>query len=293
MNLHHLNIFLNVANTGSLSASAKAMHISQSALSRELKVFEDRLGVTLFERLPRGMKLTPEGGVLESYAERLFDIAKNAELAMREIVDGKAGHLSIGASNTIGTYILPPLIVELKSTHPEVQVSLFIGNTEQVCKGVEDMRFNLGLIEGPVHNSNLVVEPFRVDELLPVVSASNQFSHQNVITKHELECQCLLLRENGSGMRELTLDLFNQRKIKVKDVIEFNNIEAIKQALISGDGIAWLPSVGMKIEFETGVLTYLSGLDMEISRTLSAVRRKNSTRNTLVDHLIRLLSATR
>lgn len=286
MNLHHLNIFLNVSNCGSISASAKEMHISQSALSRELKVFEERLGIALFERLPRGMMLTPAGRVLENYARSLFAIATDAEQAMRDLARGSTGPLAIGASNTIGLYLLPALMVQLKEHHPGVDVTLFIGNTRQVCDGVREQRFDLGLIEGAVQQAELVTDSVCSDRLLPVVSPSSALCARKTLQHDDLGSQSLLLREPGSGTREQTLNLLQQRGIRPQRIVEFNQTEAIKQALLSGAGIAWLPGRALLTELASGSLVWLSGLDLEISRPLSAVRRKNTPPNRLAEQVI-------
>lgn len=286
MNLHHLNIFLNVSNCGSISASAKEMHISQSALSRELKVFEERLGIALFERLPRGMMLTPAGRVLENYARSLFAIATDAEQAMRDLARGSTGPLAIGASNTIGLYLLPALMVQLKEHHPGVDVTLFIGNTRQVCDGVREQRFDLGLIEGAVQQAELVTDSVCSDRLLPVVSPSSALCTRKTLQHDDLGSESLLLREPGSGTREQTLNLLQQRGIRPQRIVEFNQTEAIKQALLSGAGIAWLPGRALLTELASGSLVWLSGLDLEISRPLSAVRRKNTPPNRLAEQVI-------
>src|ERR1700686_2488603 len=107
MNLRHLLVFRGIAKAGSVNAAARLLHTSQPAVSRELRTLEERLGVLLFDRLPRGMRLTEAGQVLLDYAERIFGLDEAAERAMRELSDLEGGQLAIGASNTIGTYLLP------------------------------------------------------------------------------------------------------------------------------------------------------------------------------------------
>src|SRR5258708_8189549 len=107
MNLRHLSVFHGVAKAGSVNAAARLLHTSQPAVSRELRTLEERLGVLLFDRLPRGMRLTEAGKVLLDYAARIFGLDEAAERAMRELSDLEGGELAIGASNTIGTYLLP------------------------------------------------------------------------------------------------------------------------------------------------------------------------------------------
>jgi LysR family transcriptional regulator, low CO2-responsive transcriptional regulator len=273
MNLHHLAIFHVVAETGSISACAERMHISQPAISRQLKEFESRLGVVLFERMPRGVRLTEAGELLRDYATRLFDIARSAQAAVKELAEAKQGHLAIGASNTIGTYILPRLIAVFRVRHPDVQISMFVGNTEQVSQGVADMRFALGFIEGPLHVGDLKVERFREDEIVPVVSANHPLARKKRVSASDLSGLPLLMREPGSGTREIIETTLTQQGIRPGRMVEFGNAEAIKQAAIHGGGIAFLPRISMPTELAAGELVTLPIRDLTIRRSLSVIRR--------------------
>jgi DNA-binding transcriptional LysR family regulator len=273
MNLHHLAIFHSIAQTGSISACAEHLHISQPAISRQLKEFEQRIGVVLFERLPRGMRLTPPGEVLRDYAVRLFEIARTAEAAARQLSDVRQGHLSIGASNTIGTYILPTLVARFCAAHPSVGISMFVGNTEQVSQGVADLRFMLGFIEGPLHVPDLRVDQFIEDEIVPVTSRDHSLSAKKRPTPADLSGQSLLMREPGSGTRELVERRLQRHGVRPGCVVEFGSTEAIKQAALHGGGVAWLPRVCMSRELAAGELVRLTVKPLTIRRPLSVIRR--------------------
>src|ERR1700746_1506885 len=120
MNLRHLSVFYGVARAGSVNAAARLLHTSQPAVSREVRTLEERLGVVLFDRLPRGMRLTEAGQMLFGYAEKIFALEKAAERAMRELADLEGGQLAIGASNTLGMYLLPALVSDFYIRHPKV-----------------------------------------------------------------------------------------------------------------------------------------------------------------------------
>lgn len=273
MNLHHLAVFHAIAETGSISAASQRLYISQPALSRELKDFEARLGVTLFERMPRGMRLTHAGEVLRDYANRLFDISRMAESAMREIADARQGLLSIGASNTVGTYLLPRMLAVFRRANPGVRIAMYVGNTAQVSQGVADMRFTLGFIEGPLHVSGLVAEPFQKDELVPVVSAQHELLQKKRLVLEDISGQPLLMREKGSGTRELIAELLEQNGIQQGSVMEFGNTEALKQATLHGGGIAWLPLISVTQELREGSLQILPIKRLRVLRPLSIIRR--------------------
>jgi len=275
MNLHHLAIFHAIAETGSISASAERMHISQPAISRQLKEFERRMGVVLFERLPRGMRLTQPGEVLHNYAKRLFEIARTAEAAVRELSDARQGHVSIGASNTVGTYILPSLLARFRRSHPSVGISMFVGNTEQVSQGVHDLRFMLGFIEGPLHVPDLRVDRFIEDEIVPVASRDHPLSGKKRLLAADFSGQALLMREPGSGTRELVETRLQRHGVRPGYIVEFGSTEAIKQAAVHGGGIAWLPRVCMPRELAAGELVSLPVKPLTIRRPLSLIRRSD------------------
>jgi DNA-binding transcriptional LysR family regulator len=273
MNLHHLAIFHAIAETGSISAAALRVHVSQPALSRELKVFESRLGVVLFERQSRGMRLTEPGKVLHTYSTRLFAVAESAQAAMRDFADARAGQLSIGASNTIGTYVLPRYIAEFRKTFPQVGISLFVGNTEQVAQGVADLRFTVGFVEGPIRVEAVTVEAFSRDELIPVVGTEHPLAGRKRATPADINGLPLLMREPGSGTRELIADLLQALGVQTGSIVEFGNTEALKQAAIHGGGIAWLPTISVTRELEEGTLVRLPVKALALQRPLSIIQR--------------------
>lgn len=276
MNMHHLAIFFAVAGTGSLTASARKLHISQPALSRELKTFEERLGVTLFERHSRGMRLTQAGEVLRQYAERLFELEHAAETAMRDIAVGQRGRLSIGASNTIGTYVLPRVLAAFRRERPEVHVTLFVGNTEQVSQGVDDLRFMLGFIEGPLHFEGLRVAVFQDDEIVPVAAPDHPLLDKRRLMVADLRGQPLLVRESGSGTREVIAEKLRRWRLEQNPTMEFGNTEALKRAAVHGGGIAWLPRICMLSELRDGLLRELPLRDLRIVRPLMVLSRESA-----------------
>src|ERR1700738_219896 len=161
MNLRHLSVFHGIAKAGIANAAARHLHTSQPAVSRELRTLEERLGVLLFDRLPRGMRLTEAGKVLLDYAARIFGLDEAAERAIRELSDLEGGELAIGASNTIGTYLLPAFVTSFHVSYPKVSLNLEIGNTLEIVKGVRDSRFALGFIEGRIRDESMEARELR------------------------------------------------------------------------------------------------------------------------------------
>ena len=276
MNLHHLAIFQAIADTGGISAAALRLRISQPALSRELKTFESRLGVQLFERHARGMRLTAPGKVLHAHATRLFSIADSASAAMQDFADARAGQIHLGASNTIGTYVLPHCIARFRAAFPGIGICIFVGNTRQVAEGVADLRFDAGLVEGRVHVEGLDVNRFRRDRLVPVVAAGHPLARRKRPATRHIAGLPLLMREPGSGTRELIIDMLKRLHIAPGEFIELGNAEALKQAAIHGAGIAWLPRISVTGALQDGSLVQLPIPAIELERDFCFVHRSRA-----------------
>lgn len=270
MNLHHLAVFHSVARTGSLSRASDVLHVTQPALSRELRAFEKRLGVQLFERQPRGMQLTEPGRLLAGYAERMFALEAEARAAMAASASARRGRFAIGASNTVGTYVLPAILAAFRRQHPEVDIALHVENTRHVAQGVADMRYLIGFTEGPLHIEGLTARRFRTDVIVPVIAADLNAKAEDPA------CWPLLLREPGSGTRELIDECIAATNMARAPVMEFSNTEALKQAAIHGGGIAWLPRIAIADEIERGVLVIYGGDELQITRELSLITRRDA-----------------
>ncbi|MES2462682.1 MAG: LysR family transcriptional regulator, partial [Armatimonadota bacterium] len=164
MNLNHLNLFYAVAEEGSVSKGAERLHISQPAVSKQLAEFERALGTPLFDRLPKGVRLTEAGRLLHDAARRLFAVEAAAERELRELRGLERGRLAIGASTSIGAYLLPPALAAFHRAHPNVTIHMEVGNTETIQKGLEDGRIDLGFTEGFIHSDALSATVFHEDE---------------------------------------------------------------------------------------------------------------------------------
>lgn len=168
---------------------------------------------------------------------------------------------------------------------------MFVGNTEQVSQGVADMRFMLGFIEGPLHVADLHAERFRDDEIVPVVAPDHPLAGKKRLGANDFSGQPLLMRERGSGTRELIETTLGRQGIRPGSVVEFGNSEAIKQAAIHGGGIAWLPRVSMPRELEDGSLVPLPARNLTIRRTLSLIRRPSGYTGPITGAFLALLQA--
>jgi DNA-binding transcriptional LysR family regulator len=272
MNLRHLLVFHGVARAGSVNAAAKLLHTSQPAVSRELRTLEQRLGVPLFDRLPRGMRLTEAGQVLLSYAERIFGLEQEAERSLRELADLEGGELAIGASNTLGTYLLPALVTAFHIRYPKVNLDLRIGNTQEVIKGVLDSRFALGFVEGRVRDDAIEAKEFRRDRIVAVVSPGHSLAKARAPTWRSLAESPSILREPGSGTREIVERAFTRHRVALRCGLQIGSSEALKRAALEGGGIGWISELCVVEELRSGRLIELKTPNLSLERPLYSLR---------------------
>jgi DNA-binding transcriptional LysR family regulator len=261
MNLRHLSVFHGIAKAGSVNAAARLLHTSQPAVSRELRTLEERLGVLLFDRLPRGMRLTEAGKVLLDYAARIFGLDEAAERAMRELSDLEGGELAIGASNTIGTYLLPAFVTSFHVSYPKVSLNLEIGNTQEIVKGILDSRFALGFIEGRIRDDAMEAREFRRDRIVAVVAPQQALAESPSI-----------LREPGSGTREIVERAFARHRLALHCGLQINSSEALKRAAMAGGGVGWISELCVVEELRLGRLVELKTAGLALERPLYTLK---------------------
>jgi DNA-binding transcriptional LysR family regulator len=275
MNLRHLSVFHGVAKAGSVNAAARLLHTSQPAVSRELRTLEVRLGVPLFDRLPRGMRLTEAGQVLLSYAERIFGLEAAAERAMRELADLEGGHLAIGASNTLGTYLLPAFVAAFHTRYPQVTLNLHVGNTQEIVKGLLDSRFTLGFVEGRVRGEAteaIEAREFRRDRIVAVVAPGHSLAKKREVSVRALAEAPAILREPGSGTREIVEHAFTMHRLELRCGLQISNTEALKRATTEGAGVGWISELCVVEELRSGGLIALKTPRLSLERPLYSLR---------------------
>jgi DNA-binding transcriptional LysR family regulator len=272
MNLRHLSVFHGVAKAGSVNAAARLLHTSQPAVSRELRTLEERLGVLLFDRLPRGMRLTEAGQVLLDYAERIFGLEEAAERAIRELADLESGQLAIGASNTIGTYLLPALVASFHVRYPKVSLNLEVDNTEEIVKGVLDSRFVLGFVEGRIRNPAIEAQEFRRDRIVAVVSPQHPLAKARAPSVRSLAESPSIMREPGSGTREIVERAFARHRLTLHCGLQINSSEALKRAALEGGGVGWISELCVVEELRSGRLVALKTPRLSLERALYTLR---------------------
>jgi len=270
MNFTHLLAFFEVARAGSVAGGAQRLRISQPAVSREIREIEQRLGLVLFDRLPRGVSLTQAGTLLFGYAERIFALSDAAESSMKELAGLGAGQLKIGASATIGVYLVPDLIARFTATFPAVNVELTVTNTQLVEEGLRNEEFALGFIEGPYDDTRLQAKPIGADEIVLVAAAERPRTAQK-LRAQDLVAQSVILREPGSGTRAVVETAYASIGLQMEPLMSVSNTEAIKRMLLAQRAVAYVSSLSVRDEVRRGELEVLDVADLRIERALHMV----------------------
>ena len=297
LTLRQLQIFRAVAETGSTAAAANQVALSQSAASAAIIELERLLELPLFDRIGKRLQLNENGRAVLPQALALLDGAGGLERWARDR-DSQVGLLRIGASTTIGNYLLPGILAEFQRTltgahRGPLQVQVVIANTAAITAQVAAFHLDLGLIEGPCHEPELTVQPWLEDELLVVAAASDPIlprRSSRPVSLAALRQATWLLREEGSGTREMIDQLLIPHLHQLRSGIEFGNSEAIKRATASGLGISCLSRYVVQDFLASGLLVTPSSQLPRLTRRFHLVLHALKWRTHGLDRLIAHLS---
>lgn len=267
MDEFRLRVFVTAARTLSFSKCAAALNITQPAVSRHIGELEARYGMPLFSRGASGVTLTKAGELLLSHAERLLSAYQKMDYDMDLLSQTSQGRLSIGASTTIAMYLLPPVLASFMELSGGVEVSMLSGNSENVEQWLRDGTVDIGFVENASRRPWLHYEPLMADELVLVAGTQGRYGSLESVTPQELRGLPLVLREKGSGTREIIERALSRRGIRVEDlnvVIELSSTEAIKSFVRSSDTLAIVSVIALHRELADGSLRIvdIDGVDM-------------------------------
>ncbi|NOZ41956.1 MAG: LysR family transcriptional regulator [Alphaproteobacteria bacterium] len=251
MNLHLLRIFYTVAVKGSFSRAAEQLYISQPAVSNAVQKLEHQLDLPLIERSAgavkrrKGLQLTTNGQVLFDHARGIFALEKAAIDDIHARVGLKRGRLVIGASTTIAGYWLPPYIAKFVRQHPDIDIQVVVGNTQSISRQLLDCQIDIGLVEGTVEDDRIASRKWQ-DDNLTVVEPVTKALGKNSDPDRQKNISVWILREHGSGTREVAEQIWHHENIKPDKTIIMGSNEAIANAVVHGIGRAVLPWVIVK-----------------------------------------------
>ncbi len=295
MNFNQLLIFHKVAELRHFTRAAEALYISQPAVSKQVQQLEKALKQPLFTQIGQKVYLTEAGKLLYEYADRIFALTAEAETALGEMQRLERGRLALGASTTIGTYLLPELLGRYKVRYPGIDLVVEIANTEEIQHKLMAHRLEVGLVEGGVTHAELLETVWRKDELVLITSAQGANYAAEELTIHQFLAQHppFILREQGSGTRSVLENaLAAQGEGPIHPIMELGSTEAIKRVVAAGLGVSFVSEHTIEMEIASGRLRQVSFRDFAVQRPLSIVCIKGKRLSMAAQSFLNLIEAT-
>jgi DNA-binding transcriptional LysR family regulator len=251
------------------------LYVTQPALTTRIKKLERELGVALFARTPRGMRLTAEGRAFRSHAQRAVrSLAEGTEL-LRELREGRVGELQLGAAPAISTYVLPLLLRRFQEAFPNVHLIVRTGHSEEILELVLREQVHLGLVRELPHPA-ISSTPLYEDEIVLVIHPGHRFTERASIEVADLAAERLILFDRTSSYFVLTSAFFREAGVVPRGVMELDNVDATKKMVEHGLGIAFLPYTAVREELASGSLQEVAIEGYEpVRRPIVAIRRRD------------------
>lgn len=283
-----LQVFHTVARLLSFTKAAESLHMTQPAVTFQVRQLEEYFNTRLFDRTHNRISLTEAGQRVFEYADRIFATYAEMENAVRDLTGEVSGVLLVGASTTIAEYMLPALLGEFKAKYPEVSIRLQVANTEAIVSMVENNAIDLGVVEAPVNNKNLVVENCRMDQMVLIVAPGHPLAKEKIFPIEKLVEYPYICREEGSGTREVMLESLvacGASPMDLNIAMELGSPEAVKGAVEAGMGISILSRATIEKELKLGTLVAIN-LKPSIERPFSFVHQKQKFRLRAIEKLL-------
>ncbi|AOU98592.1 LysR family transcriptional regulator [Acidihalobacter yilgarnensis] len=283
-----LQVFYTVAKLLSFTKAADTLHMTQPAVTFQIRQLEDHFNTRLFDRTHNRVSLTEAGQVAYQFSERIFELYAELDNSIKELTGDISGALTVGASTTIAEYMLPALLGTFKAEHPDVNLRLRVSNSEGIVSMVENNIIDLGVVEAPVANKNLVVEICRMDELVAVLPPNHAMAGEKTITAKAFFSYPFICREEGSGTREVIMEYLDEQGLdrnSLNECLELGSSESIKGAVEAGMGVSILSRTSLDKEIALGRLAAVP-LDPPLRRPFSFVRQRQKFRLRAMEELL-------
>ena len=274
LTLHHLRIFRAVARHRSFTAAATEFHLTQSAVSVQIRELGIVLGTPPFELIGKKVHLTDAGRLLEVYAARMDGWLREMSQDFAAFRESGTGLVRIGASTSLGTYYLPSLLAEFSVRYPRVKVTLVIENSAHIEERLLTNEFDLGFIGTAGASRGIVSEPFLEDEIFFSAGPGHPLARTRAIAPERLSKERIIIREPGSATRATMEAHLSRRGISFPHFMELGSVEAIKQVVMSGLGIGYFSALTVCNEISAGWLVRLRVSGLTAGRTFFIVQHR-------------------
>jgi len=275
--LQQLRILKAVATEKNFTKAAEVLYLSQPSLSKQIKTLEKNLDISLINRENNKISLTENGKVFLQYSERILALCEESCRALIDLKNGDRGNLTVGASQTIGTYLMPKVLALFAQNYPQIDLKVQVNSTRLIANNVLNREIDIAVVGGEIPNElkkNLTIKHFVEDELSLIISKSHPFAKKRRINKENLYYLNFITLNSNSTIRKFIDNILIQNGIETKQlkiIMQFNSIEGIKTAVSLGLGAAFVSSSAIEKEVELKTIEILKIENIRITRTLSII----------------------
>lgn len=275
LTLHQLRIFSALARHRNFTQAAETLHLTQSAVSAQMRELAAILGVPIVEVVGKKVHLTDAGKALAAHAARFETQLEALAREFASLRSGETGAVRVGASTALGTYYLPARVAQFLPKHPRVEVSLQIANSAAVVEWLLKNDVDIGFVGSPVYAPALVATPLFEDEIVFASAPGHPLASEGTVALSRVASARCLVRERGSATRRIVEERLYERDLRLELPVEFGGIEAIKQAVMAGLGISWFSLVTVSRELASGALVRIPVRGISLRRTFFLVRNRS------------------
>ncbi len=257
MNLNQLRAFYFAAREKGVTKAAEILHVTQPAVTMQIKALEEALGLKLFRKYGKQLEMTEVGKVLFQYAEKIFGVVEQMEYALKGYMELSRGSLTIGTTRSFARHLMPGLLSRFQERYPGVKMILKEGSSQEIADGLVDFKYDLGIIGRLPNRNRLKVIPYTKEEFCLVTSPQHKFARKEEVSYEELKDEPIIIREQGSGSRYAILSLLRSKGIEPSVLVEAGSVEFIKEYVMKGQGLSFLYKPEIEMEARMGLLMRL------------------------------------
>ncbi|MBP8979767.1 MAG: LysR family transcriptional regulator [Syntrophobacterales bacterium] len=277
--LNLLKVFHVTAREGSFTRAAAALFITQPGISKHIRDLEEHYGTRLFDRLGKRVVLTQAGKIVFAKTEAIFTMIEQMKAEIDDLEILRGGALKIGASMTIGVYVLPTVLRKFRDTYPLVEIDLDVSLNRHVEENLLRNSVDLGFLGAPTADPRLMSGPFMTDELVVIVPAGHAWACRDAVSPHDLLNETYVVSREGSGTRRIAAARLAEKGIVLTRTMEFGHTEAVKKAVEAGLGIGILSRLAVAREERLGLIKSLPLEQVELTREFFFAYRKDKYLN--------------
>ena len=275
--LQQLRILKAVATEKNFTKAAAVLYLSQPSLSKQIKVLEKNLDTLLINRERNKISLTESGKLLLQYSDRILALCEESCRAVVDLKNGDRGNLVVGASQTIGTYLMPRILALFAQNYPQINLNVQVNSTRVIAKKIINREIDIAVVGGEISDDlkkNLTIKPFVYDELSLIISKSHPFAKKKKINKEDLYCLDFITLNSNSTIKKFIDNILMQNQIETKQlktILQLNSIEGIKTAVSLGLGAAFVSSSAIEKEIKLKTIGTIRIENIQIKRKLSII----------------------